>query len=439
MNKLKFIHTADIHLGSFLHIGGDSLPPALEKAIETATLEAFNRICDVAISHNVDFVAISGDLYDSEARSVKAISYFIDQCKRLEKANIHVFVIAGNHDPLRQRQELFKLPQNVKLLAGSQPEICELLDDNERPIARVIGQSYTNTREQKKLHLDYRVADNSIWNIALLHTQLEAPKSNYIPCSVAELKDIEDIHYWALGHIHQPRILNNSFPYIAYPGIPQGRDFGEQGRGGCMLVELDPLEGGKITFIPTAPVIYKRIDVYIDEDPDSLPQSLDDLEDMLTEHGKRLIEQDVEQDSYTIEGYVVEWILRGRGGIHNQLKEQEQEFLEELTHRLRAAFEPVSPFLWTDSITLRTQPPIDYDSLMKDSLIAQELDNIINKCLEDETMKKKLLKALGEIWSGDEDHESGKEYIFHMDQSTLEEMLWNAKELILEKLVEGRE
>ncbi|NLN40938.1 MAG: DNA repair exonuclease [Clostridiales bacterium] len=439
MNKLRFIHTADIHLGSFLHVGGDSLPPALGKAIETATLEGFSRVCDSAISHNVDFVAISGDLYDSEARSVKAISYFIDQCKRLEKANIHVFVIAGNHDPLRQRQELFKLPQNVKLLAGSQPEICELLDDNERPIARVIGQSYTNTREQKKLHLDYRVADNSIWNIALLHTQLEAPKSNYIPCSVAELKDIEDIHYWALGHIHQPRILNNSFPYIAYPGIPQGRDFGEQGRGGCMLVELDPLEGGKITFIPTAPVIYKRIDVYIDEDPDSLPQSLDDLEDMLTEHGHRLMEQEGEQVIYPIEGYVIEWILWGRGDIHNQLKEQEQEVLQELTDRLRRKFESSSPFLWTDCITLKTQPSIDYDSLMKDSLKVQELDKIINRCLDGQTMKRKLIRELGEIWSGDEDHETGKEYVFHMDQSTLEETLWNAKQLIIEKLVEGRE
>ena len=94
MTKLRFIHTADIHLGSFLHIGGETLPPAVEKAVETATLEGFSRVCDVAISHNVDFVVIAGDLYDSEARSVKAISYFINQCKKLEQANIDVFVIS---------------------------------------------------------------------------------------------------------------------------------------------------------------------------------------------------------------------------------------------------------------------------------------------------------------------------------------------------------
>ena len=438
MTKLRFIHTADIHLGSFLHIGGETLPPAVEKAVETATLEGFSRVCDVAISHNVDFVVIAGDLYDSEARSVKAISYFINQCKKLEQANIDVFVISGNHDPLRQKQELFQIPDNVKVFRANQPETYELLDDNQIPIARIIGQSYAGTREYKKVHLDYRVTDNSIWNIALLHTQLEPTKSNYIPCSLGELKDRNDIHYWALGHIHQPQILNDTYPLIAYPGIPQGRDFGEQDRGGCLLVELDPLEGGNISFIPTAPIIYKRIDVNIDADPDNIPKDLDELEDMIFEYGYKLLKTE-KDDTYPIEGYIIEWILRGRGDIHEQLKEQEQEAMELITKRLRMEFQSGSPFLWTDCVTLRTQPPIDYDSLMTNSPIVQELNKVINKCLEDENMKDKLIKELGDIWSGNEDHETVDEFRFYMDQSTLEEMLRNAKQLIIEKLAERRE
>jgi len=439
MTKLRFIHTADIHLGSFLHVGGDSLPPTIERAIETATLEGFRRVCDVAISQNVDFMVISGDLYDSQARSVKAVSYFIEQCKRLEAVNICVFVIAGNHDPLREKPELFRMPDNVKVLDGSQPEICQLLDQKKRPVARIIGQSYTSRWERKKLHLDYKVPDKDIWNIALLHTQLEPTKSNYIPCSLGELKSREDIHYWALGHIHQPNILNDTYPLIAYPGIPQGRDFGEQGRGGCILVELDPLEGASISFIPTAPIVYKRIDVIIDQDPDKIPEDLEDLVDLITEYGRRVLKGEGEEDDYPVEGYVVEWILRGRGGIHDQLKEQEQEFLEELTDRLRMEFKSNTPFLWTDSITLGTQPPIDYDSLMQTSPIVQELDKVISKCLEDEAMRYKLVKELGDIWSGDGDHETVDEFRFHMDQSTLEEMLWKARQLIIEKLAERRE
>ena len=75
MVGIKFIHTADIHLGSLLHIGGGKLPPAVEQAAVTATMEGFSRVCHAAIKNRVDFVVISGDLYDREARSVRAMSF----------------------------------------------------------------------------------------------------------------------------------------------------------------------------------------------------------------------------------------------------------------------------------------------------------------------------------------------------------------------------
>ena len=156
MVKLRFIHTADIHLGSFLHVAGESLPPTLEKMVETGTFEGFRRVCHAAIANKVDFLVISGDLYDGESRSVKALSFFAQQCRLLEEANIDVFIIAGNHDPLREKQELFQMPDNVKVFPGDRPESHLVLDDKERPIARLIGQSYGNRWERKKIHLDYR-------------------------------------------------------------------------------------------------------------------------------------------------------------------------------------------------------------------------------------------------------------------------------------------
>ena len=439
MVKLRFIHTADIHLGSFLHISGESLSPDIEKSIETATLEGFRRVCDIAIANNVDFVVISGDLYDREARSVKAMGFFAEQCRRLEVANIHVLVIAGNHDSLREKQELFHMPNNVKVFSGNQPELYEVFDDQGDPIARIIGQSYQSRWEGKKIHLDYRVPDRELWNIGLLHTQLEPGNSNYIPCSLGELKEMSDIHYWALGHIHQPRVLNHTYPYVVYPGIPQGRDFGEGGRGGCMLVELDPFQGGSITFIPTASVIYKRIEVFIDEEPEDLPETLQDLEDRIGEYGDELLQEAIGEEDYPIAGYVVDWIIRGRGMIHGLIKEQEQESLELLTKGLRSRFEGSSPFLWTDSVTLRTQPAIDYDNLMGNSPIYKEIERVVQLCLQDGDMKDKLMKELGDIWSGDGDHENSDDFRFHMDENTLKEMLNSAKQLVMEKLVEGRE
>ncbi|NLI60762.1 MAG: DNA repair exonuclease [Clostridiales bacterium] len=439
MVKLRFIHTADIHLGSFLHVAGESLPPTLEKMVETGTFEGFRRVCHAAIANKVDFLVISGDLYDGESRSVKALSFFAQQCRLLEEANIDVFIIAGNHDPLREKQELFQMPDNVKVFPGDRPESHLVLDDKERPIARLIGQSYGNRWERKKIHLDYRVPDTHIWNIALLHTQLESARSNYVPASIGELKEKSDIHYWALGHIHQPRTLSDTHPIIVYPGIPQGRDFGEEGRGGCMLVELDYIEESRISFIPTASVVYKRVEVFIDQDTKDTPQDIQDLEDLIYKHGQNLLDEELEGQGYPLEGYVVQWILRGRGAIHNLIKEEEQESLELLTNRLRMRFESGTPFLWTDSVSLRTQPPIDYDSLMKNSPILKELDRLILMSMEDENVKAKLIKELGDIWSRDGDHEKSDDLRFHMDDLSLEELLYRAKELIIERLAERGE
>ena len=49
------------------------------------------------------------------------------------------------------------------------------------------------------------------------------------------------------------------------------------------------------------------------------------------------------------------------------------------------------------------------------------------------------MKELGEIWRGNGDYESSDETLFHMDRSTLEEILLKARQQIIEKLVERRE
>ncbi|HHZ14118.1 MAG: metallophosphoesterase family protein [Caldicoprobacterales bacterium] len=434
MVGIKFIHTADIHLGSLLHIGGGKLPPAVEQAAVTATMEGFSRVCHAAIKNRVDFVVISGDLYDREARSVRAMSFFAEKCRLLEEAGIPVLVIAGNHDPLKEKQDLIRVPDNVKVLSGDRPEIVEIPGSKGDPIARVIGQSYQSGSLDKGIHYDYKVPDRDLWNIALLHTQLEAPSSRYIPCSLTQLREIPDIHYWALGHIHRYRDFSDDLPYIAYPGIPQGRDFGETGRGGCILANLDPFGQSQTSFIPLAPVIYKRVEINIDDDPTNVPGTLLDLVDRICLEGDRLLEETGDDEDYPIEGYVVEWTIRGRGAIHSQLMEQEQESMEFLLNSLREQYEGSSPFLWTDSIIIRTQSPIDYIDLLENSPVFREVDRIIDQCLEDEDMRERLMDELGIIWKGDGDHETENDLRFHMDDASLREILYRARYLIAERL-----
>lgn len=121
----------------------------------------------------------------------------------------------------------------------------------------------------------------------------------------------------------------------------------------------------------------------MDDDPTNVPETLPDLVDRICLEGDRILEELGEDEDYPIEGYVVEWTIRGRGAIHSQLREQEQESLEFLINSLREQYEGSSPFLWTDSIIFRTQSPIDYTDLLENSPVFREVDRIIGLCLED--------------------------------------------------------
>lgn len=435
MEKIRFIHTADIHLGSFLHIGGE-IPNHIQKIVRTATMDAFRRICDVAIEYNVDFIAISGDLYDREAKSVSALRFFVEECSRLNTAGIPVFVIAGNHDPLREQPDLFEMPPNVKVFGGNEPEIYPVLGKNGQTIARVIGQSYVGKSDSRKMHLDYQVPDDGIWNIGLLHTQLEPQNSNYVPCSLSELND-KNIHYWALGHIHKLQILSESEPVVAYSGIPQGRDFGEEGRGGCILAELDPLRGASLRTIPTASVIFKRLEVRIDQDPDNIPETITDLEDLIHNLADELLKESHDKSEYDSPmGYVVQWIVRGRGEIHDTLMEQRDEVCNEITQQLRNRYQGLSPFLWTDSVEIKTEKVLPDVKNFENNPLFREMDKLVKSCFEDPKVKKEIVKAVGSIWDGRGDHENIEDHKFLLDEQTYKEIVQSAYQLVLEKLLE---
>jgi len=49
--KVRFIHAADIHLGSMLHTAGDNIPRYIEDMLKNVVFDAFDRICQAAIEY----------------------------------------------------------------------------------------------------------------------------------------------------------------------------------------------------------------------------------------------------------------------------------------------------------------------------------------------------------------------------------------------------
>lgn len=444
-NKFKFIHAADIHLGSILHVTCNEVRE-IDTLFKEGVYKAFNNMCEFAIEAKVDFILLCGDVYDRESRTVRAAEVFYNQCARLKQNNINVYIIRGNHDPIGKSEELFNLPDNVYVFDSEKTENFEMYK-NDKLIARIIGQSYKGKWEGRKVFEDYIVNDNSSYNIALLHTQLEPKNNNYLPCSFKELIKNENINYWALGHIHKCRIINEKSPAILYPGIPQGRDIGEREIGGCLLVEVMEDYSTNISFVPTSLVIWKKIIVDI-SDYDNV-ENLNDLQDILVEKGESILRSQVEipenlEPVYSplqpLKGYIVQWDIQGRGKINEALREDEENIVNYIIEMLNKHFIQREKFLYTDSIEINTKKAFeDLEKFKENSSIFNEINIVLEDILQDGDLKKELIKSFGNIFEKKYDIEDINEEKIQLDEEIIEEIINEAREIVMEKLIEKGE
>ncbi len=251
MRKVRFIHTADLHLDTpFKGLG--YLPEALFNRIKQSTFDSFERIITVAIRQKVDFVVISGDLYDGANRSLRAQLFLKKQFVRLEQADIQVFAIHGNHDHLQGKFVQLTWPENVHFFGSEEPDMHPYRKNND-VVAHLYGYSYPQRAVTENIATRYEVIEGAPFHIALLHGTVGGNTDHdpYAPFTLQELID-KPFDYWALGHIHIRSELNQE-PPIVYSGNIQGLNRKEEGSKGCYLVELSEV-GNDLQFIQTAPI-----------------------------------------------------------------------------------------------------------------------------------------------------------------------------------------
>ncbi|MER2063474.1 MAG: DNA repair exonuclease [Alkalibacterium sp.] len=258
---VRYIHAADLHLDSPFK-GLKKIPKPLFDRIKASTFAALKNIVDTAISRQVDFVVLAGDIYDIEDRSIRAQVHLRRELVRLNEVDIKVFLIHGNHDYLTNDELHLALPGNV-FVFGPDVETVELETAARERIA-VSGFSYDrNWVEERKIseYPDRKPACD--FHIGLLHGYMEGQGSDharYAPFTLSELK-AKNYDYWALGHIHKRQKLSED-PLVYYSGNTQGRHKNEAGEKGCLLVELTK-SGEKVTFIPTADIKWQMLEVNV--------------------------------------------------------------------------------------------------------------------------------------------------------------------------------
>ena len=438
--SVRFLHTADLHLGSQLKTQHHQTTSTIE-ALDSGIYTAVERLFDTAIEENVDFMIIAGDLYDEDSRSVRANTFLEDQFDRLADHDIPAYVLYGNHDPVGSATTYVDLPDNVYEFNHEDAQVFEY-SDGATLKARIWGQSYRDRHESRSMYSHFTPADGRVPNIGALHTGLNPDGQRYVPVGRSDLENKDNIHYWALGHIHDARIHENEQP-IAYSGVPQGRQITELGPGGGYLVDLDSTGDYDIEFVPASPVVWRTIEVDVGgEDIGSITdikrrieQTADDISTRTNLfNGTSVTVRDVD---WKVDGYVCRWKLTGNGPIYETLTNDDKA-IQELTDRLRDSLTSRQPFIWTETVRDETGPPIPpIDDLKGDDRVIDEYLNLVDE-FDKEEAKARYREEVGMVWESVEDHEDGQPNELSLTDDRLDDLIERAQERVLEELARRR-
>jgi exonuclease SbcD len=359
MKRLRFIHAADLHLDSPFK-GMSALPERVRERVRESTFEALKELVALAIQEKVDFVLISGDVYDVSDRSLRAQIRFQKAVEHLAIEGIPAYIIHGNHDPEDGRAAKLIWPADVHFFASDHVETLQVVKQDSGIIAEIHGISYGSSAVTENLALKFKRGQHQVCQIGLLHTNVDGDPhhDNYAPCSKQDLLDA-GMHYWALGHVHTRQVMNLQ-PAIVYPGNIQGRSIRETGPRGCYLVDIDDSGRAELIFHALDTVRWFQETLSVSSIP-----SEQILKDRLGELLDRL-----RQDAKGRDG-IVRIVLEGRSEIHERIRKGRA--LQELMDELREDEVERSSFVWIESIEDRTASELDLAAVLEEKSFLGDL------------------------------------------------------------------
>lgn len=373
MHAFRFLHAADLHLDSRF-AGLMHLPAPVRSYLRESTFAAFGRLICLAVEEEVDFVVISGDIYDMTEVSLQGQLRFHEGLKQLGEHGIGVFMIHGNHDPLDGPRLQARVPEHVTVFGGDAPGLAAAYRRRDgKEVAVISGISYPTAKVTENTALRFqRKRGSELFHIALLHGNVDGDllHETYSPCSRRDLIG-QGFDYWALGHIHKRRVLHEK-PYIIYPGNIQGRSVKETGAKGCYIVDVQ--ENGE------AVLHFHELNV-VRWDVRELPiEGLEHEADWIT-----AVEQSIEEIREEHPGImsVVRYRLTGRGGLHRLLTERGavSDLLAELQRRetLRAERGAFQGMVWPEGFAVESGLAVDKEHLLQEDSFLGEMLRLAGK------------------------------------------------------------
>ncbi len=267
---MKFIHTADWHLGKTLH--GASLIDDQLYIIE--------EILKIADDEKADAIIIAGDIYDRGFPPVAAVNLFDEFLANVTERKIKLLCISGNHDSAARLNFGSKIFARSGIFFKTRPEenpapivlqdkfgdVCFSLIPYFEPGA--IAAKFFPGDDEKRLSYDeankiyIETAEKNIpagkRKIAVAHvfitgeTKTDSVREIVGGADGISAEHFKNFNYAALGHLHAPRNAGGEF--IRYSGSPLKYSFDEsEHKKSVSVVEIDGDGTAKINSIPLTP------------------------------------------------------------------------------------------------------------------------------------------------------------------------------------------
>jgi DNA repair protein SbcD/Mre11 len=413
----RFVHTSDLHLGSPFS-GIERSSPAVARELHEATYITLDNIVDLCIRESVDGLLIAGDVF--EVRSLASQLRYQAALRRLDAEGVRSFICHGNHDALDQWEARLDLPATAHHF-GPTAETVPL--NPKRPDDVVVtGVSFESREIRRNLAASFVRPSSSRFGIGLLHAQLSSlafANDRYAGCTIEDLTGL-GYGYWALGHVHERKIIEQDDVTIAYSGAPQGLNRRQSGPRGVNLVSIHDDGAVSVEFVETAAVRWQHIDVDLTtaETEQHLIDALrDSVASLRRECGAR--------------PFVFDVMLSGTTSLHPSL--HRDGFVDDMISTLNQQFGGDDPWAWCANMEIASRAPFDRAARLRGEDFVGALLRLVDRASREPALRQSLLSRCHGLL----DDSTFAPLLERPDEAEVEQLLRDAETLCLAGLEEG--
>lgn len=246
MTSLRFIHTADWHLGKPF----GKFPDDLAGELVAARLAAVDRIAEAARAIEAQGVLVAGDVFDND--NITPVDLRRGLNRLGQHGNVRWYLMPGNHDAARtggiwdRIAALQTLPPNVFILRDAQPVA---FGDNAVILPAPLQSRHPAADPSR--WMDSAATADGVMRIGLAHGPVQGFGSDgdggYLVSP--ERAESAGLNYLALGDWHGMKAIRAN---VWYAGTPEPDRYLDNDAGYVLAVTLDGRAPAKVDPVRTA-------------------------------------------------------------------------------------------------------------------------------------------------------------------------------------------